>query len=181
MAKTSEKNSSKPSKFLIHGYGLFWDADEVDWFPGQGTPFRLLGRFGQNKNKLQVIDARYQKGIYILYGNYGPHYVGLVKGQALGDRLKQHLNDKHQNKWTRFSWFGFRKDLKGTDENGFSNLADVPRTKNISPEMVIRDLEAVLIKAMGLSNINKMKIAGAKEWKQITQIEQERYYTKLNA
>lgn len=58
---------------MIYACGLFWDATEVNWSPGQGAPFRMLGRIGQNKGTLKVIDARHQKGIYILYGDYGPH------------------------------------------------------------------------------------------------------------
>jgi len=164
---------------MIYAYGLFWDANEVDWFPGHGSPFRMLGRIGQNKGKLKVIDARHQKGIYVLYGDYGPHYVGLVKGQSLGDRLKQHLSDDHEGKWNRFSWFGFRRDLAGKDENGFNRLADVAETQNVAPKTVIKDIEAVLIKAMGLSNIRKMNIEKAKEWTQIKTSEQKTYIDKL--
>ena len=164
---------------VIYAYGLFWDANEVDWFPGQGTPFRMLGRIGQNRGTLRVIDARHQKGIYILYGDYGPHYVGLVRGQLLGNRLRQHRSDAHADKWNRFSWFGFRRVLGGADEHGFKNLANVPEAQNVAPATVIRDIEAVLIKAMGLSNINKMNIGRAKEWKQIRSTEEKSYMDRL--
>ena len=165
---------------MIYAYGLFWDANEVNWSPGQGAPFRMLGRIGQNKGTLKVIDARHQKGIYILYGNYGPYYVGLVKGQSLGDRLKQHLLDGHKDKWNRFSWFGFRQDLARKDDNGFNELRDVAETKIVAPKAVIKDIEAVLIKAMGLSNINKMNIGRAKEWTQIKSIEEASYIEKIS-
>jgi hypothetical protein len=29
--------------------------------------------------------------------------------------LKNHLTDEHSNAWDRFSWFGFRKILTGTN------------------------------------------------------------------
>ena len=166
---------------MIYAHGLFWNANDVNWSPGQGTPFRMLGRVGQNKGTLKVIDARHQKGIYILYGDYGPHYVGLVKDQSLGDRLKQHLSDSHGDKWNRFSWFGFRRDLAGKDNNGFNKRKDVAETQNVAPKTVIKDIEAVLIKAMGLSNINKMNIGKAKEWTQIKSIEKASYIEKLSS
>lgn len=61
----------------IKNYGLFWRADEVNWFPGTGNKgqFRLLGRQGMNLPGLTLADFREQCGIYILYGNYGPHYT----------------------------------------------------------------------------------------------------------
>ncbi len=103
---------------LIKSFGLFWSGTEVNWNPGQGAKaaFRLLGRQGSNLPGLRVADFRYQQGIYILYGNYGPYYVGLTRKQGLGKRLKDHLLDHHQDKWDRFSWFGFCSVLKGTDD-----------------------------------------------------------------
>jgi hypothetical protein len=90
---------------IIHSYGLFWRADEVDWYPGAGCKgkFRLLGRIGDYRPGLKISDFREQKGIYILYGNYGAHYVGLTRRQTLGGRLKQHLRDDHKGMWDRFS------------------------------------------------------------------------------
>lgn len=99
---------------LIKAYGLFWREDEVDWSPGQGKPFRLLGRKGSNLPGLRVADFRYQKGLYVLYGDYGPYYVGLTY-TSLGDRLKDHRHDDHGGRWTRFSWFGFRKVQEGAN------------------------------------------------------------------
>ena len=69
----------------IHAFGLFWQTDEIDWFPGRGKrdAFRLLGRQGKYASKLRIADFREQRGMYILYGNYGPHYAGLTQRQAL--------------------------------------------------------------------------------------------------
>jgi hypothetical protein len=93
---------------FIKNFGLFWRADEIDWAPGKGSKgvFRLLGRRGINNPGLRLADFRYQKGIYILYGNHGPYYVGLTKRRGLGQRLKEHLADQHAGQWDRFSWFG---------------------------------------------------------------------------
>jgi hypothetical protein len=165
---------------MIQAYGLFWDANEVDWSPGYGTPFRMLGRDNKNAKKLRVIDARHQKGIYILYSNHGPHYVGLVRGQTLGVRLGQHLLlDEHKKKWTRFSWFGFRKVQVGKDGHGFCNLGAMAQSVLVDPGTTIKEIEAILIKAMGLSNIKQMKMNGAAEWTQIKLAEQQVYLDKL--
>jgi hypothetical protein len=77
----------------IKSFGLFWRRDEVDWNPGKGVKggFRLLGRSGENLPGLRVANFREQLGIYILYGNHGPYYVGLTKKGELGGRLKNHL------------------------------------------------------------------------------------------
>src|SRR6185437_7813318 len=73
---------------FIKNFGQFWRTDEVDWFPGQGNryAFRLLGRQGTNLPNVRLADFRKQQGIYILYGNHGPHYTGLTTEQGLGKR-----------------------------------------------------------------------------------------------
>jgi hypothetical protein len=120
-----------------------------------------------------------QKGIYILYGDYGPHYVGLVRKRGLGRRLKEHLSDQHRGKWDRFSWFGFCTVLKKKDELGIHLLRDMPLSKSTSPESMIADLEAMLIRSMALQNINHMKFVNAKEWVQIKMSEWDKYNKRL--
>ena len=162
---------------LIKNFGLFWRADEVEWYPGQGTrdEFRLIGRIGSNRPGLRVADFRHQQGIYILYGNHGPYYVGLTKKQGLGKRLKDHLTDGHEDQWDRFSWFGFCAVLSGKDENGFCNLRGMAEAVVGDPKSVITDVEALLIRAMGLSNIRQMNFVEAKEWTQVKLDEVEKY------
>ena len=79
----------------VTSYGLFWREDEIDWHPGGGVrdSFRLLGRSGSHRGKIRVVDFRHQQGIYILYDEYGPSYVGLTRNQGLGKRLKDHKSD----------------------------------------------------------------------------------------
>ena len=40
----------------VTSYGLFWRADEIEWFPGQSNrnKFRLLGRIGKNRPGAQA-------------------------------------------------------------------------------------------------------------------------------
>jgi hypothetical protein len=175
------KSKMQTRNALIQAYGLFWRVDEIVWSPGKGNRYdwRLYGRRGATTKKLQVADFRNQKGIYILYGDYGPHYVGLTRKKGLGSRLKDHLTDGHSRKWDRFSWFGFCTVLKKTDDWGIHQLRDMPLAKSTSPERMIADLEAMLIRSMALQNINKMKFVNAKEWKQIKIDERLKYEKRL--
>jgi hypothetical protein len=156
-------------KALIHAYGLFWRRDEITWNPGKGKRYdwRLYGRRGANRGSLQVADFRDQRGIYILYGDYGPHYVGLTRKKGLGRRLKDHLTDRHANEWDRFSWFGFCRVLKSRDSDGLQKLGQMPSTKPASLDDIIADIEALLIKSMALQNINHMNFVLAKRWEQV--------------
>jgi hypothetical protein len=169
---------------IFRCYGLFWRRDEINWHPGTGKKgeFRLLGRRGANNGHLRVADFREQIGIYILYGDLGPYYVGLTREQSFGDRLRSHCSDKHANKWDRFSWFGFRAVLGGRDENRFQRLKAAAGAMNGKVDGIIGDVEAVLIKSMALDNVNQMKFAhdGAKKpWLQIRLDEIHKYRTKL--
>jgi predicted GIY-YIG superfamily endonuclease len=44
-----------------------------------------------------------QSGIYVLYKNNSIYYIGLAK--SLRSRLKGHLEDRHKNKWNKFSLY----------------------------------------------------------------------------
>jgi hypothetical protein len=166
---------------IIKSYGLFWRTDEVAWNPGRGKKgeFRLLGRRGLNSGSIEAADFRQQHGIYILYGNHGPYYVGLARARGLGPRLKEHLTDRHGGKWDRFSWFGFRKVLERRDMHGLCTLANLAEATMTNPKAVIGDIEALLIKAMGLSNISQMNFAAGECWTQIKKHEASKLLARL--
>ncbi|MDO5605364.1 MAG: hypothetical protein Q4G25_09425 [Paracoccus sp. (in: a-proteobacteria)] len=154
----------------VTSYGLFWRADEIEWFPGQGSrnEFRLLGRIGKNRPGLRVADFRYQQGIYILFDLYGPAYVGLAKGERLGARLRDHQQDRLRDKWDRFSWFGFNPVGATPDKDGVLPLNSPRRDVTDDTSTTIGDLEALLIAAMGAKlNRNKMRFDKAEKWEQI--------------
>ena len=165
---------------LIRAYGLFWSADEVEWFPGPGNRGRymLLGRQGERRPKLRLADFRTQSGLYILYGDYGPYYVG--KADRFGRRLKQHLNDRHAGKWSRLSWFGFRPVLTSLNADGLNRLKEL-RTKTRGPmTKQIGELEALLIRALGLeNNYAKMRFPSASEWKQVRLDDADTYLERV--
>jgi hypothetical protein len=162
---------------IFHAYGLFWRLDEVNWAPGKGkrNEFRLLGRSGKNLPKLQVADFRQCRGIYILYGNYGPYYAGLTHQRTLGQRLKEHLSNKHAGQWDRFSWFSFQRVLTSRDEDGMQRFGEMPTVRSSDPKKAMKDIEALLIKAMALQNVAQMNFTQAHEWTQIKQAEAESF------
>jgi hypothetical protein len=139
----------------------------------------MLGRWGKNVG-LWIADFRDQQGIYILYGNHGASYVGLTRNK-LGNRLKDHTWDEHCDDWDRFSWFGFRRVLNKRDEIGLHMLAEMASAAIGNPSEVITDVEALLIRAMGLTNIRHMNFAskGVHEWKQIKISEVDKFMDKL--
>jgi len=135
----------------------------------------MLGRHGYNMPGLKMADFRDQRGIYVLYGNYGPHYVGLARDRGIGDRLKDHLEDRHDGAWDRFSWFGFRRVLVSRDSSTqLSSLASPATLGSGDVSSVIADMEALLIKAMGLGqNWNDMNFPNGQEWAQVTRLDIE--------
>ena len=166
---------------LIKSFGLFWRASEIDWRPGTGAKgsFRLLGRRLKNQPGLKIADFRHQQGIYILYGNFGPYYVGLTRKQGLGKRLRDHQSDKHATLWDRFSWFGFCDHGEPDAESGICPIGPLPQITMGPPEQAIADIEALLIKSMGLSNLADMKFNLARKWFQIDSHETSYYVAKV--
>lgn len=166
---------------LIKAYGVFWRADEIDWRPGRGSPFRLVGRNTVDPRRLLLADMRSQSGIYILYSDHGPYYVGLVGRERLGPRLRDHFQkDRHRGKWNRFSWFGFRKVLMRRDREGFCELKDLAERAHGQPSKEIADIEALLIQALGLaSNTSHMRFQEAHRWDQVKRREIETLLAKI--
>lgn len=157
---------------FIRCYGLFWSVEDVAWFRGSEVPgpFRLLGRVGRRSATIQVCDFRAQRGIYVLYDDYGPYYVGLTRKRPLGDRLKQHLSDHHADRWDRFSWFGFRPVLKGRLADGTRGLGKLPERFLTQSTHTIGDIEALLIQSLGTQhrgNGHEMRFSGAEAWSQV--------------
>lgn len=166
----------------ITSYGLFWREDEIDWEPGKGRrdSFRLLGRVGANTGTIRICDFRHQSGIYILYDDYGPNYVGLTRALGLGQRLKNHTSDRHAGKWDRFSWFGFKNISDNKNQSGLSQLESGKDKVSTSQHTTIGDLEALLIVAMGTrSNKSKMKFSDASLWEQIPYDKYDLYINRL--
>lgn len=162
---------------------MFWSRDEVDWWGEHGS-LELLGRVNKNRGALQVANFWDQRGIYVLYNDHGPYYVGKTFEQALGVRLRQHQKDTspHRERWNRFSWFGWRRVLKGTDATGFQRLGQVPAGVLTDSRSSVADIEALLIEALGtrwVGNARSESFAAAVRWEQVFWGEHAEYLAKI--
>ena len=120
---------------LIRTYGEFWNPDMVVW----GKSHKLLGKknIGPKSPDLNVYDER---GIYVLYKNYVPVYVGKAIRQSIGYRLQSHKESRRKGpRWDSFSWFG----LKGFKKGGQLRMLNTHTPA--SSETLIGTLEALLI------------------------------------
>ena len=126
---------------MIKAYGLHWSLNKVHWgTPGRGGAGQMLGY--EKDNKKNLIDFRYQIGIYALYYDFNLVYVGQTRSKhnPLFNRLKDHKSDHLSERWDRFSWFGTRRVLK---KNELSIIPKVP--PDLSMTIALNVLEAVTI------------------------------------
>ena len=166
---------------LIGAYRLHWERKEVDWHPGVGRTWQLLGRRGSKAPGLRICDFRFAAGVYVLEKAGKPVYAGLGRsGQGIGARLLAHQDDGTKN-WTRFSWFSFDdvwlEEARKTKEPYPKGWATVdPRDILGRTEMrqIVGELEALLVNLIFdgrlVSNIQRPKFDVAKEWQQVTAI-----------
>jgi hypothetical protein len=179
----SEERMLVAKRGFIRCYGLFWLRDEVEWDSGQGREHRnaLLGRRGERSSALRLADFWDQRGIYVLYNDYGPYYVGEISKRPLGVRLHEHTKDAHGDSWDRFSWFGFRRVLKSVDEDGVRQLGMMPAQLLSDYKDTIGDVEALLIMSLGthhVGNKDRRNFAAAEEWKHVWSHERDRWLSK---
>lgn len=117
---------------LVRAYGEFWNRDLVDW---KGSS-ELLGV----DSKGRAINAYEQRGIYVLYDDYVPVYVGKADKTTIGHRLKLHTESRRKgSRWDRFSWFGLKRINKG------GHLGRLTPTAHVKSSELISTLEALLI------------------------------------
>ncbi|KRC53367.1 MULTISPECIES: hypothetical protein [unclassified Nocardioides] len=164
---------------LIGAYGLHWKRSEVDWFPGNGYNWQMLGRIGSVRPGLRICDFRYAAGVYVLEKGGRPVYAGVATGKGgFGDRLRPHTKDGTKN-WTHFSWFSFDDVLLDEPRKTYpaypSNWAMVDIREELTKTQmkpVLGELEALLVNLIYdgrlVSNIQRPRFPHAKEWTQVT-------------
>src|ERR1700733_4869983 len=132
-----EEFEDEPVKIrsFIKAYGEYWNPDLVDW----AKSWRLLGQQTRSKKSLDL-NVYEERGIYVLYKDYLPVYVGKAFKQSIGYRLQLHRESRRKgSRWDSFSWFG----LKGFKANG--QLRSLNKVPSVRPETLIETLEALLI------------------------------------
>jgi hypothetical protein len=119
---------------LINAFGMYWARSSVLW---TSTP-RILG---QQQPSSTPVDFCGERGVYLLHDGRTVVYVGRTTDQPLGSRLKQHITDRLNSRWDRFSWFG----VYPVNESGTLNTNAIG-TYNL--EMLIVTMEALLIEGL---------------------------------
>lgn len=147
MESEEVEDESENGPTLIRKYGEFWNPDLVDWRRGR----QLLGK----SKKKSDFNAWKERGIYVLYKDYVPVYVGKAFRQSIGRRLQLHRDSRRKGpRWDSFSWFG----IEGFDDDG----ALQNQAKSFNPETLIETLEALLIVVIDPRlNSRREKLKGA--------------------
>jgi transcriptional regulator with XRE-family HTH domain len=132
-----EAKESAAEMGLIRSFGILWDREFVDW--ATSVP-RLLGVKQAGSKPVNFAE---QAGIYVLYDQSRPIYVGQAGDKRLAARLKEHTRGRFASRWNRFSWFGVR-DVN--PESG--ELEATPNRQEVSPGVLITTMEALLIESL---------------------------------
>ena len=121
--------------------GARWWAEDVYWYSAPKTA--QLNGVPRKNVTAPVANFAHQSGIYILYSDHTPIYVGQAN-KTLFARLKaHHLTDDLAGRWDAFTWFGFRAVVGGKDPR-----LSKPSTKfSISTTQLLDHVEAAMIHA----------------------------------
>lgn len=130
---TSDDESASTREDILTCFGMYWKRDAVDW-----QSKSILGWYGKSAKKVNFWD---QIGIYILYDEQRVIYVGRAAERSIGQRLKEHTEDRLNGRWNRFSWFGLNRI---TDEG---NIISEPLPV-MDASQLIALLESLLIEAL---------------------------------
>jgi hypothetical protein len=130
------KEETTNTPILIKTYGEFWNPELVNW----NNSYHLLGRRSRKGEDINVYEER---GVYVLYKDYLPVYVGKADVSSIGWRLQQHRHSWRKGpRWDRFSWFGVV---------GLNDKDQLLRRKpglRVTSDELIATLEALLIVAI---------------------------------
>lgn len=119
---------------LINAFGMYWSRHNVLW---TFTP-KILG---QQQPGSTAVDFCNQKGVYLLHDGRTVVYIGRTTEQPLGIRLRQHITDRLNGRWDRFSWFGV---YSVADDASLNTAAAVAYDLS----MLIVTMEALLIEGL---------------------------------
>lgn len=120
---------------IIKSFGEFWNPDAVEW-----ANRSLLGQWrnGRNNTENNFWSA---KGIYVLYKDFRPLYVGkaLANSSGVGKRMADHLSDRLVGRWDMFSWYSLSKPSKTSDGLNLSG------GRHLTTKQMVETLEAITI------------------------------------
>jgi hypothetical protein len=131
-----QDEGTREAPVLIKAYGEYWNPDLVEWDAKQ-----LLGR--RSRVRGREINVYEETGVYVLYKDFQPVYVGRAVKQPIGNRLAGHRRSRRKGpRWDTFSWFGIREILPS------GKLKNRKKTFAATSEELIATLEALLILAI---------------------------------
>jgi hypothetical protein len=134
IAIENDGSESSNETGLINAFGMYWSRANVLWVT---TP-KILG---QQQPGSTPVDFCQQRGVYLLHDGRSVVYVGRTTEQALGVRLRQHVADRLNGRWDRFSWFG-------TSKVGESGALIPPAPSEFNQDILIVTMEALLIEGL---------------------------------
>ena len=111
----------KRSRYIVNAYAQVWPRSVFD--------IKAAGRLAQD-----VRDALRDPGVYVLYREDEPYYVGKTS-RALFDRLWNHANqpaDRYYNFWNFFSVFAVAGRTHRDEVEGIL-IAAMPTSNSASP------------------------------------------------
>lgn len=126
----SESNNPKGPPALAC-YGIFWNPFVIDW-PNK----KLLGT-GRTEKKKYVINFWEACGIYVLFHEFKPVYVGQT--DRMGPRLEEHMTDRLVARWDMFSWFSINHP------NWKSGGVRKVKNRALKMPLIVRTFELLLI------------------------------------
>jgi len=158
----------------IRNFGHFWSRDLVNWGDrGRNRGGDLRGYIVVDRQP-RVTDFREQIGIYVLFGeNREVVYIGQTGSgkRKLFLRLRDHATDHLRDRWSNFSWFGFRRVLR----KGELSSAQKPGSKvQARSSAALDEIESVLLQLFE-PRLNKQgsKWGGTQEYLQYVPAEHE--------
>jgi hypothetical protein len=119
--------------------GARWRAEDIYWYSGPKNG-KLLG-VRLKALSSTVANFSSQSGIYILYDNFTPIYVGQANRRLFARLKEHHLTDDLAGRWDRFTWFGLRKVIGGNRPSLSRPGVDF----HISTKQLLDHLEAIMI------------------------------------
>ena len=97
---------------------------------------------GQQQSASSYVDFFGQKGVYLLHDGRSVVYVGRTTEQPLGIRLRQHISDRLNGRWDRFSWFG----IYPVNETTGALISEI--APHLETSLLIATMEALLIEGL---------------------------------
>ena len=135
--RAAPKDESSNTPILIKTYGEFWSPEVVNWDNGK---HKLWGKLRADSPRQKSINVWEQRGVYVLYEDFAPVYVGKADKQSIGHRLQLHRRSRRKGRrWNQFSWFGLKSLTKHGELKTPTLHAHAPTAE------LIATLEALLI------------------------------------